>query len=88
MKYFQKIKVRTKKTQTMGRYWGMNKQASHELNFHPSPADNEIFIDEKLKGRKKRQVIVHEKIEMYNMQKGMKYKQAHAIAEKMDKKVM
>lgn len=70
-------------------YLGMNKPASEELHLSKKsrPKRNEIFIDKSLKGRKKRQVIAHEIYEQQQMNKGMKYRQAHKKATKMEKKV-
>ena len=69
-------------------YYGMNHLAGKELKIKCTPSMNTIYINKSLKGRFKRQVIAHEKIELWLMKnKHMKYKTAHNIAEKFDKNI-
>ncbi len=64
----------------------MNRLASLELGFTPHPKENEIFIDSSLKGKLRKQVIAHEKIEAWHMKhRKLKYRSADAIAEGLDK---
>jgi hypothetical protein len=79
-----KMKIINKNTK---RYWGMNHEAAIELKIKDKPKKGEIYIDKSLKGRKRRQIIAHEKKESQLMQNGMKYKQAHKLATNIEKEV-
>jgi hypothetical protein len=69
------------------RYWGMNHEAAIELKIKDKPKKGEIYIDKSLKGRKRRQVIAHEKYESKLMSKGMKYKEAHKKSTKRERRI-
>lgn len=84
--YIKKNKVKVRRRNVKG-YYGMNNEANKELGLKVEMKDNDILIDKSLKGRKKRQVIMHEVEERKLMKKGMKYKPAHKKVTKLEIKV-
>lgn len=81
-----KLKIKRVKSKSIKGYYGMNPEAAKELGI--KCPKNTILIEDKLKGRMKKRTIAHEKIENYMMKKkGLKYKEAHKIAEKFEKRI-
>ena len=69
-------------------YWGMNHEAGRELNIKNTPDKNTIFVDKSLKGERLKKVVAHEKVESFLMrEKGLKYKDAHRIANRFERNV-
>jgi hypothetical protein len=84
----RRYKVITKPDKEMGKYDGMNYKAAKELGFSPVPKKDEVYVSDSTKGLYRKQVVAHEKIEQWHMEnRGLKYKNAHAIAEEFDKNI-
>jgi hypothetical protein len=76
-----------KRKDLKGKWYGMNYFASKELKLTFPIKKNEIYVDKKLKGRMLKRTIAHEKIEVFHMKRGLKYKKADRIAGKFEKNV-
>jgi hypothetical protein len=66
-------------------YQGMNYYANKELKTGYKMGKNDIYYDQTLNPKDKQTTIRHELIERKIMSKGVKYKEAHKIANKYEK---
>lgn len=79
--------MKVKRVNMGNKFYGMNFYANRELKAGFKCKPNEILVDKHLKGRMLKRTIAHEKIEAYNMKRGLKYKKADKIARKFELKV-
>jgi hypothetical protein len=63
----------------MGNYWGMNEEAARAVNWKVFKIKrNQIAISDKVKGKRVRKIIQHEKVEYHNMRdRNQPYEIAH-----------
>lgn len=79
------MKVRVVKKLPRG-YIGLNKPAAKERKLpFPYPADTVVVL-RSLSPANKKKVAAHEKIEAFHMNRGLKYRVAHKIAEALTKR--
>ena len=64
-------------------YYGMNLKAARELHFHHPllKSCKDILIDRRLGPHMRREVALHEEVELLAMSKPMKYKKADSYAQ-------
>jgi len=82
------MKVKNIPDKMLGDFWGMNFYADKELRHPLKTKPDVVYVAASLKGRARRRVVAHEKIEAHLMRDGgLNYADAHKVAEKMDKMV-
>jgi len=65
-------------------YLGMNRRAAKELGIDYPYSEETILINKSLSKKEQKKTIAHEKIELFHMKRGLKYREAHKIANALE----
>jgi len=85
-----KVKFKVKPKKTMGEYIAIHNEVPHLPKKFKKIKDNEVWVREDWwkDPVKKDRIKTHEKVELNLMDKGIKYKEAHKIANKFEKNML